>query len=72
MHGVFMTEKNACVLLLNLDCWTYAIVAINRHLQPVTKNRLFVIPGAQVATSLLQQRANDVRNNRVNWQSYLQ
>ncbi|XP_052234612.1 V-type proton ATPase subunit H-like [Dreissena polymorpha] len=28
--------------------------------------------GAQVATSLLQQRANDVRNNRVNWQSYLQ
>ncbi|KAL3889425.1 hypothetical protein ACJMK2_001769 [Sinanodonta woodiana] len=28
--------------------------------------------GAQVATSLLQQRANDVRSNRVNWQSYLQ
>ncbi|KAL5013791.1 hypothetical protein ScPMuIL_008061 [Solemya velum] len=28
--------------------------------------------GAQVATSLLQQRANDVRANRVNWQSYLQ
>ncbi|KAK3087872.1 hypothetical protein FSP39_011795 [Pinctada imbricata] len=30
------------------------------------------IKGAQVATSLLQQRANDVRANRVNWQSYLQ
>ncbi|XP_041361285.1 V-type proton ATPase subunit H-like isoform X2 [Gigantopelta aegis] len=28
--------------------------------------------GAQVATSLLQERANDVRANRVNWQSYLQ
>lgn len=28
--------------------------------------------GAQVATSLLQQHANDVRANRVNWQSYLQ
>lgn len=28
--------------------------------------------GAQVATSLLQQRANDVRANRVNWQSYVQ
>ncbi|PVD31914.1 hypothetical protein C0Q70_07340 [Pomacea canaliculata] len=28
--------------------------------------------GAQVATSLLQQRANDVRSNTVNWKSYLQ
>ncbi|KAL4218423.1 V-type proton ATPase subunit H [Mactra antiquata] len=28
--------------------------------------------GAQVATSLLQQRANDVRSNTINWQSYLQ
>lgn len=27
--------------------------------------------GALVATSILQQRANDVRNNTVNWQSYL-
>lgn len=28
--------------------------------------------GVYVATSLLQQKANDVRQNRVNWQSYLQ
>jgi len=36
------------------------------------KIKLFLFSGAQVATSLLQQRANDVRSNRVNWQSYLQ
>jgi hypothetical protein len=36
------------------------------------KIELFLFSGAQVATSLLQQRANDVRSNRVNWQSYLQ
>ena len=30
------------------------------------------LAGVYVATSLLQQRANDVRANRVNWQSYLQ
>ena len=28
--------------------------------------------GINVATSPLQQKANDVRANRVNWQSYLQ
>ncbi|XP_064652704.1 V-type proton ATPase subunit H-like isoform X2 [Lineus longissimus] len=28
--------------------------------------------GVYVATSLLQQRANDIRQNRINWQSYLQ
>ncbi len=31
-----------------------------------------VFLGAFVATSPLQQRANEVRANRVNWQSYLQ
>ena len=34
---------------------------------------IFLFPtGVYVATSRLQQRANEVRANRVNWQSYLQ
>ena len=44
----------------------YAIFHFMRNVFDI----LFI--GAQVATSLLQQRANDVRSNRVNWQSYLQ
>nr|CAG4643861.1 EOG090X044C [Lepidurus arcticus] len=33
---------------------------------------VLLAPGLQAATSLLQQRANDVRAQNVNWQSYLQ
>nr|CAG4651729.1 EOG090X044C [Triops cancriformis] len=33
---------------------------------------VLLAPGLQAATSLLQQRANDVRAQAVNWQSYLQ
>jgi len=34
--------------------------------------RYIVAVGINMATSPLQQKANDVRANRVNWQSYLQ
>lgn len=52
----------------------------NTYIYIKTKSRVKLIDGgitkistgAQVATSLLQQRANDVRANRVNWQSYVQ
>lgn len=33
---------------------------------------LLLIEDVMAATSVLQQRANEIRNNSINWQSYLQ